>query len=397
MLQPNPRGPRELPPTAAALEKSVQEAIDARYEKEIHRRRRLIAVGKVAVMSLLFVNANVSAYLSDVRNNMIATAEAEPSVLHIGDPLNEPDKKANIYFDGFNTFGASNLIKSLGEGYQQAYDGENWSIQYNNAPLNSAELSELTLARLTDEDVQSVDYVSYSMGDDPMLDVAVDTIANTDTRVENITIIAGPADFDTLTENTKEELALAKNLAWIPWIEYSTSFRYILETYFYRDNIQRNAWAAFGGINTRFSNGDVTTNSFLASQIESVSKLNIPQKLEEIGKLSETKHMPNINVITINDNRDTVVDNDRSAEKICGAAFKAGLHCTIRGVDSVHSGYYFPKSVEQYTAAFDSLASLSKTYTADEIARIALIRQGQYQHWLHTLGASESDQSSDEE
>lgn len=383
MLQWNPKSPHELPPTAEVLksrEREAQEATEERFQKYLRRRRRWIAAGKVATFAALFLDVHASLYLSDVRNNMLAADEAQPTVAILQDAPDTTDPhQANIYFDGFNTYSADYLVKKLGPGYQEAFDGENWSVRYNNAVLNSAQLSDIVQEKFASQNITSTDFVSYSMGDVPMVDVAVDTIANTWVDIENINIISGPANFDSLTNKTKDELSTAKSLAVIPWIEYSSPFRYVLEAYFYRNDIEKNAWNAIDGINTRFNNGNITTNAFLASQINSVSDSNIPDKILEIGKYADTKHMPNINVIIIANEKDTVVDNAKSAEAICAAALKARLHCTISSVDSRHALYFQQKSIDQYNESFQEIAATVQPYTTQEQTRHALSLYDYYQ------------------
>lgn len=373
MRQQNFRGTGELPPSAEVREKSLNEAADSQQERKHRTRRRLNKFGKVAVTSLLILDVHVTAYVIDVHENMVAADEAQSTIGILDEAPDETTaQKANVYFHGFNTFNADDLVHRFGHTYQEDYGGENWSIQYNNAVLDSAKLSTLVLDRFEKEETQQADFISYSMGDDPMMNVAVDTVANTDIDVQNITIMSGPADYDTLTDATKEQLAIAKSLAWVPWIEYSTPFRYALEAYFYRDNFERDPIEALDGMNIRINRGDMTTNRFLASQINSIANLDVPSKIKEIAEYADTKHMPNINVIVIKDEKDTVVDNARSAEKICKTAEEVGLNCTVTSVDSTHGGYWSESSLVEYTNAFTELAPIDKEYTVAEVARVAL-------------------------
>jgi hypothetical protein len=351
-----------------------------KYIKRLHRRHKL---ARFALTAGLLASLPTSFYLSDVRANMAEAAEAKPTIRVMSEALNEDaSNKATIFFHGFNTFGASDLVRSIGEGAQQAFEGEQWSVQYNNAPLDAEEISDALNEKLQERHITSVDVVTYSMGDVPGIDAAVDIINNDWRHVESITILSGPADYDGLTEKTKEELSIAKNLAWIPWIEYSTPFRYFAEMYFYKDAIERNPMAAVGGINTRFMNGNVTTNLFLSSQINSISDSDIKGK---INSINEDKFRPVINYVKIKDGKDTVVDNDYSAEKICEYANDKGLVCNVFEVNSRHGEYYL--STDEYNAVFEQVGELLRPQVKQEQARYALNLYSYYQ--LDTVTADD--------
>jgi len=379
MLQRNPKSPNELPPTAEVLEQQAQKATDERFEKYLKKRRRNIAIGKVAVGTGLFFQAATAPYFGDVRVNMLETESAEPTVSVLREATDPAfENTATIFFDGFNSYSADHLVKKLGPGYQDAFDGELWSVGYNNAPLNPADITELVKDKIEARGITKVKVVLHSQASAPGTDTYVDIIANTWTDVEDVIYIESPADFDSLTEKTQDELGFAKELAWIPWIEYSTLFRLGLEGYFYQEAMQKNPIQTSGGIATRFENGNMTTNAFLASQINSIGDANVAAKIEEIAQYADTKHMPNISYIMIDDNKDLVVDNLEASQKICDAAGD-DLNCTVRSVKSAHGEYYLPQSVEEYNRVFNELANITKPYTTQEAARHALNLYGIYQ------------------
>lgn len=376
MLQRNPKSPNELPPPVEVLqskERQAQEATDERFQKYLKKRRRLIAISKVAMGATLFANANIAPYLADVRSNMLEADSAKPSISVLQEaPDPENNDTATVFFQGFNAYSADYFIKTIGPGYQEAFDGELWSVRYNNATLDPDQISELIQEKIEDRGVTKIKFVFYSQGSAPGTDAAVTTIADSWDAVEDITYVASPADFSSLTDKTKSELSIAKNLAWIPWIEYSTPFRLGLEAYFYRNAMEKDPMQTSEGIVTRYANGDMTSNAFLASQINSISDANVPAKIREIAQYSDSKHMPNINYIMIEDNKDSVVNNEESLRKICDAAIEAGLNCTVLSAKSRHGDYFLPESVEEYNAAFQELAEIVKPYTAQEAARHAL-------------------------
>jgi len=397
MFQSNPAVEPKLPPAANPhfLEKKLEEdctyvpdildwdeSLEVRYsapmpsELEVtpyqeriakrYRRNRLLA--SFALGASLFSGVHVGYYLNDVRANMAETEEAKPTIRIMSDTPEESDShKATIFYHGFNMYGASDLVEWLGEGAKQAYDGEQWSIQYNNAPLDAQEIADAVNEKIKERGITSVDVVTYSMGDVPGIENAVNTINTSWVDVESVTVMSGPMDYDGLTDKTKDELAIAKSFAWIPWVEYSTPFRYLAEMYFYKDSIERDPLETIEGINTRFSYGNYTTNAFLASQINSISDSDIGSDIQSIDP---TKFQPVINYIKINDGKDTVVDNDYSADKLCESAEKIDLTCNIFEVNSTHGNYW--NTVDEYNKVFAQVGEILKPQVEKEKGRYAM-------------------------
>lgn len=352
-------------------EKSIDTTDSTDYQERYVKKRALgIRLGKSALALSLTLSLPISAYASDVRTNMAESENAKPTIRVMNEAFTEDGAdKATIFYHGFNTFGASDLVRTLGDGVSQAYEGEQWSIQYNNAPIDAEKIEKTITDRIGQSAVNAIDLVSYSMGDVTALKNGFDIIDSSWTNVESITIMSGPADYDGLTEKTKDELEVAKSLAWIPGIEFSTLGRYVAEMYFYKDAIEKNPTTAIDGINTRFMNGDVTTNNFLASQIYDISDANIKDSFKEIDEL---KFHPIINYVKIKDNNDAVVDNDYSAEKICEYAEAKGLICNVFEVESRHGLYW--KTSDAYNEVFAEIAGVVKPQVAAEQERLTLAR-----------------------
>ncbi|MGH7218105.1 MAG: hypothetical protein ACREGE_01500 [Candidatus Microsaccharimonas sp.] len=353
------------------IEKSEDTDDITDYQERYIKRRALgISLGKSALALSLTLALPVAAYASDVRTNMAESEHAKPTIRVMNEAYTEDGTdKATIFYHGFNTFGASDLIRTLGDGVSQAYEGEQWSVQYNNAPIDAEKIGTTIKNRIGQSAVNAVDIVSYSMGDVTAVKNGFEIIDSSWTDVESITIMSGPADYDGLTKKTKNELDYAKSLAWIPGIEFSTFGRYVAEMYFYKDDIEKNPTNAIDGINTRFMNGDVTTNNFLASQIYDISDANIKDNFQEIDEL---KFHPVINYVKIKDGNDDVVDNDYSAEKICEYAEAKGLTCNVFEVESSHGLYW--KTSEAYDQVFAEIAKVVKPQVAAEQERLALAR-----------------------
>lgn len=353
-------------PTTARTEQELS----ANEERYIKKRLTSRAFGRAALAVTLTLALPISTYVADVRANMAESESAKPTIRVMNEAATEAGAdKATIFYHGFNTIGASDLVRTLGKGASQAFEGEQWSVQYNNSPINAELIGEIAQDKIYKSNTQSVDIISYSMGDITALKNSFEFIDSNSADVETVTILSGPADYDGLSEKTREELELAKSLAWIPGIEYSTIGRYVAEMYFYKDDIEKNPANAIAGINNRFMSGAVTTNNFLASQIYDVSDANIKDSIKSV---SELKFRPIINYVKIKHGNDTVVDNDYSAEKICQYANEKGLICNIFEVDSRHGLYW--KTSEAYDKVFAEIAQVVKPQVADERERLTLAR-----------------------
>lgn len=379
MYQRSLRPPRELPPvthvpeTDEALEAAVFEATEERFQQYLTKRRRLFSLGKTALSVGLAFNTAIAPYLSDVRANMLATSEAFPDVATIIEAdTPESSDTTTFFFNGFNANDADYFIKKLGPGYQAVNGGDLASVRYNNAPLSPKLLSEMVVSEINENDIKTVKLVLHSKGAAPGMETVKAILEKTDATIEEITFIESPADGDSLTEKTTEELAIAKNLSWVPFIEYSTFWRLSLEAYFYKDAIEKRPFSTSDGIATRYNNGDMTTNAFLASQINSVLRSDIPKRITELAEYRSTEFMPAINYIMIKGNNDLVVDNAESVEKICKAAYSVELPCSVAVVDAAHGDYFLPKAITEYNRAFAELAEANSPYITQETARHAL-------------------------
>ena len=366
------------PPTLEEMQAFADEAYRIKFAK---RERLGLSLAKGAMATLLTLHATIFApYLGDVRSNMITSEEAQPSISVVYPAIDKQNAhKATIFYDGFNTFGARYFAKTLGKSVQQAFGGEGWAVQYNNAVLDAAGLSDMVNEKIEEEDITAVDVVAHSLGGDPATEFLVNTTNDTWTNVETMTYIASPADPESLTDKTLSELGDAKKFAWIPWIEYSTAFRYGLEMYNYRDGIQRSPLTTSAGINTRFQNGNVTTNEFLASQLKSASTTNIPEKILSI---EDDKFETTFNYVEMA-NGDSVVLDEIAAAKICKAVIEKKMNCNVFQVKSTHGGYYM--TVDEYEKLFQEIAHVTKPLVEDAKARRALELYGYYQNDALTI------------
>jgi len=331
--------------------------------------------GSVA-LSLSFIGAaNNAIYFGDARVNMIAEAKARTTVIDVYPALeNDTTKNATVMYDGFNTYGARNFARTLGDSIQLAFPGEGMSVQYNNGAFEAAKITPVVDKKLARyPEVNGADVVSHSLGIIPATKYIADKSNNTWFPVETATLIAGPANFDGLTDKTQHELRTAEDLAWIPLIEYSSLFRYLLEMNFYQDDIKKNVSNALAGINDRFAKGNTTSNAFLARQIKAAINADVPGT---IASIKDAKFRTIFNIVKLT--HDSVVDKDDSAEKICKAVIAIGHICNVFEIDDGHGEYYQKSSQEIYKQLFKDIAAVNKPQLEAERARFAMIRQAYF-------------------
>lgn len=405
MLQRNP----ELPPvTVDAPEIVPEDSEPTEYQLQYLRRRertrrRMGRVGFVATSIGVLVG---TAYWADVAHNIQEEKEAEPGIYILADPLDEENNhKATIILDGFNTMNANSYTREIGESIQQYADGELWSVDYNNAPLNGKTIFESAFELAEKRGITSISVATYSMGDIPGVEVATDFYVSSPLPVEKISITAGPSDVEGLQPYRQWELDFAKNVAEkIPGATHSTFWRYVAELYFYKDYYIKDdgfnigTFMKVGGsILKHFWEGDYTSNSFLLSQIDAMNSSDIKQNLEEIGEASDPESedyngkLPPIVMYfgTGKGGYDAMVNNKYSSEKICEYAETSGMPCFQYYVPgAVHSEYY--RSVKEYLSTSQAAADKINPFSE---ARTEAYQDEQLQKELLANSDSDVDES----
>jgi len=192
-----------------------------------------------ALMASAFLGANISIYASDVRANQAIEAEADIEINYMGealDPIN--NDKAILFLTGFNTMNADYLTQSIGKYVQSVADGKKYSGNYNNANLDPKMIGQTFIKTLeaSGDNVKTVRIVTESAGNGIGLHAAEYIQEHSDLTIDLFVMIAGPDGVETLVPARQEEIALVKQLAWIPGITYSTPLRYLVEMGFRSEN-----------------------------------------------------------------------------------------------------------------------------------------------------------------
>jgi hypothetical protein len=362
MLQRNP----ESPVSHFELRKKTPEPTEyeLKYAGWYGAAQRTLS--GAALLATGITLAGIPTYGINVMQNTVAEEQAKPHINVMSGPLHEENKhKATIILNGFNTLSADSYTMSLGKSIQQYADGELWSVDYNNAPLNGKTIFESAYELAKKEGITSISVASYSMGDVAAVEVAKDFVVNSSIPVEKIAITSGPSNYDGLRKSMQGELESAKVWSKIPGITHSTYGRYAAELYFYKDFYSRDGfdlgkfWDTATSIAGRFNENELTSNSFLMSQIEALDNADIKDNFKKIAEASKAKNiLPPMNMYFgtgepiktksgLQGGYDYMVNDKLSSQEICHYAVSADMPCFTYFVPgAIHSEYY--KSTKEY-------------------------------------------------
>jgi hypothetical protein len=324
------------------------------------------SLSRVALLATGITLAGVPTYWVNVMQNTITEEQAKPSINVMAGPLHEEDKhKATIILNGFNTLNADGYTESMGKSIQQYADGELWSVDYNNAPLNGKTIYESAYELAVKRGITSLSVASYSMGDVPAVEVAADFVAHSPIPVEKIAITSGPSNYSGLRESMQKQLESAKFWSQWPGLTHSTYGRYAAELYFYKDFYSGDGfdlekfWDTATSIAGRFNENELTSNSFLMSQIEALDNANIEGNFKKIAEKSKANSTLTPVVMYFGTGKaiktkdglqggyDYIVNDKLSSQEICQYAAEADMPCFTYYVPGAeHSRYY--ESTKQY-------------------------------------------------
>jgi len=335
-------------------------AIEKKSVKKVENRYKLPLRLGTAAMAFIIPG---TPYWADVARNYSEEQSAVPDIKVIAQPADSKNAhKATVILDGFNRVNADAYALTMTDFIQHYADGELWSIQYNNAPLNGETLYKSVLDLAEKRNITTVSIATYSMGDGPGLEVATDIFTDSPLELETVSINLGPDGYEGVRPQMQSEHDFANFIAtWVPSLAYSTFGRYGLEYWFYRDTFMKDGFDFHkflrlkNQIEHRFSNGEYTTNSFLLSQINALSHSRIKENIETIGKNPKKKKLPNFIYFGVGEGGyDSIVDVDYSMKKIGSYVTKAGMRYFTHEVPGVaHAEYY--RSVDEYMKAAQTI------------------------------------------
>jgi hypothetical protein len=322
-------------------------------------------------------------YWSDVAENITEESKAEPSIKVVAQAQNpENEDRVVIIEDGFNTVNANYLSKTLAPAIQHAVDGEVWSVQSNNAPMNVDTLLYKVLDLAESRDIKSISIATYSMGNMRGTSLAEKIVKESDIPVENIVIMSGPSGYDSLRESRKEEMAWAKVIAQlVPGSAHSTFWRAVAELWFYKDAFTKpeaNPWESvtknvprffdvLKGIQIRFRQPH-TSNASLLMQMDALNG-NPVGKIEALGAYEHEhdKQLTNITYVS-SSAYDAMLDDTIANDDFQRGAEKGGLPFNSYEVEGVyHGNYYVKDAVPAYDTTFKEASK--EIITQTQLAR----------------------------
>ena len=310
-----------------------------------------------ALMASAFLGANVSIYASDVRANQALEAEADIEINYMGkalDPIN--NDKALFLLTGFNTMNADYLTQSIGKYVQSVADGKMYSGNYNNASLEPKMIGQKFIETIeaSGDNVTDVRIVTESAGNGIGLQAAEYIQENSDLNIDLFVMIAGPDGVETLVPARQEEIALVKQLAWIPGITYSTPLRYLVEMGFRSENYDEGT--LFERAKNFITTSDIamkaigshalTSTQLMSEQALSVETANIEASISNLDG-----HMT---MIYLAIDKDSVVRTQEASE-------------AIRGYAEDNDIPYFKQTIPN---AVHAMSGLSKKEYAEAFANI---------------------------
>lgn len=360
----------------------ANQTLDKKLEAKLRRRSRLPL--KIAAAALAFATID-TAYWSDVNENRAEQAAAEVTINVIGKPLDEANStKATVFIDGFNTYDANYLAKSVGPAVQQVADGELWSLSYNNAILNRKKIYETIVDLAKERGIESVSVAGYSMGGIIAVEAASDIIVNSSIEVNSIDLMHTPDGSDGLQPYQKKELGFAQNLAeWVPGAIDSSWVRFAGELYFYKNNYTKgqfkdwdiahntgvlidNAYRftrTFGSILEKFDNPKQASMQLLTEQVYKINQFDMLDELKKITEHRKEKQMPV--VIYLGMEADSLVKDELTAENFYKYTHATDIdYFSYTVPDAVHSQYN--RSIDEYMKVFEAASGPVSADIKDE-------------------------------
>jgi hypothetical protein len=378
------RNPLEKFPTAPNLEtidSDAYEILDTKLEKRLARRNGTILKLGAAALTLTSIS---SLYWADVYANREERAQAHVSINVISELPDEVNavtagehssRKATVYIDGFNTYDANYLARSLGKAAQPVGGGEEWSLGYNNAILSREKIYKTILDTAEKRNIDSLSIVGYSMGGIVAVEATSDIVVNSTVEVDTFSALHTPNGEEGLQQRSKNELAFLREFVrWFPGAVDSTYVRYIGELISFKDLYTR---GEFKGLNIAHNTKVITDNigrfyrtanslwdkvnnpkgtslQLMLEQGYKIDNFNGKAELERMAAEADTKQMP-VGLYMSMEN-DNTVNNKLSSEDFVEYSHETGIKIHVSEVaKAVHSEY--DRTVKEYVRAFDNAST----------------------------------------
>lgn len=341
----------------ALLQKEVE-----RLGKRHTRLNRFMA--GFALTAVLTSPVNV--YMNDVRANQHTAALSTPEIDPIQNSVEHEPTFSDVpifYLAGFDTPNGGVFGEKLSIALHQIRPGEDFSIDYGNAPLSFEEIATQIVDEATETGIDTISLAGNSQGGIAATEVAKIIVRDSDIQVEALYLNATPTGLETLRPETRENYDKLMLLLQLPDSEYSSFARYAATM---AQGIERftNGDSLFENIDdfVKVSNETIELIQekqrpgmwLIADQAHAIINADIEGSLSSIGEVRGEKRMPYI--VTMrpkNPLDDTVVDVEKASDAICNYADNADLQCKIVLVEnSPHTSWDF--NTDAFTEAIAS-------------------------------------------
>lgn len=305
-------------------------ALKLEWRRAKRRRNRLVG----AVAGLALVGTGISAYAGDVHSNQEVQATASIGVHVEGPALDKTnDHNALVFIDGLGSYNSNTLTKYMGQAVQPLVDGQLWSVDYNNAPLETEEIAKQIISTASEQGVSSLSFVGYSAGGDIAMQVQEEVRKESSLNVQSIFLVSTPDGADALRPARQDALNLVEKFAWIPGIRYSTPLRFLGELAVRADRYNssnpienvRRFFETAGEVTKVLSNRKLTGTWLMFDQMLAIENADLKARIETMKNIPKDQIHPTLIYLgTAKPGYDDMIDNKKSSAKIAEYARKSG-------------------------------------------------------------------------
>lgn len=330
MLLPSPETQKRLKKYATH---DPIEAEALAYERRRQKRRHAALNRTLATIALLA--AGTSAYVHDVEENKTVQAEASIAIQVEGQALDETNNdNALIFIDGFGSYNANTLTNYMSKAIQPVIDGQLWSVDYNNAPLETIDIAKNIIETALKQNVTSISLVGYSAGGDVAMQVQEEIHQASDLDIESITLISTPDGAQALRPARRDEIDLVEKFAWIPGIQYSTPLRFLGELAFRADRYNtgppidrfQHFVSTATHINDSLNRNKLPGTWLMFDQMLAIEHADLEKRISTMEDIPEDQIRPVIIYLgTAKPGYDYMVNDDKSSDDIGSYADKANI------------------------------------------------------------------------
>ena len=300
--------------------------------RELYKQKNPDRILHRIIATVALLGSGVSLYNADVDHNQEYQAADSVTIQYKGDALDEANNDNAIAFlAGTASINALELTNDISLAVQPIIDGRLWSVNYNDADLNSLEIAKTMIAEADEQNVTELTLVLYSAGGNIGMEVQEHIQELSNISLKAIFFLSVPYDTSTLQRASQEQINLIETIGQIPDIEDSTLAGALFDTalrsykYSYGSPAENTVdlWNTFWDSFDRVSNHEAASSQLIFNQMLAVKTSDLATRISNIGSSSNKKTKPTL-IYLVNEH-DPIVDNEAAADLIASDANKAGL------------------------------------------------------------------------